>query len=203
MKSLQMTAIAIAIGLVVSAGVSAQALTKDQYKAGEARIAEQYTADKVKCEALSGNAKDICFAQAQGKEKVAEAELEASYESTAKHRYDLLVTKAKADYAIANQKCDDRTGNDQEVCVKEAKAVETRIRADAEAQLKIWEADQTAIEKTAATETKAKEEGTAARQNATAEKREANYAVAQAKCGALTGADSDRCLQDAKTKYGM
>jgi hypothetical protein len=33
--------------------------------------------------------------------------------------------------------------------------------------------------------------------------RDANYAVAKAKCEALTSPESDRCAQEAKTKYGM
>lgn len=203
MKNFQVTSIAMAIGLVFSAGVPAQAMTKDAYQAGEARIAAELTADKAKCEALSDNAKDICLAQAKGKAKVADANLEATYEPTAKHRYDVLVAKAKADYALANEKCDDRSGNDQALCVKEAKAAETAIRADAEAQLKTWEANQTASEESAATDAKAKEEGTAARNDAAAKMRDANYAVAKAKCDTLTSADSDRCAQEAKKKYGM
>jgi hypothetical protein len=202
MKKPHVTALSMAIGLVFSAGVMAQAITKDAYKAGEARIAAEYTADKAKCKMLSGNAKDICFAEAKGKERVADADLEASYEPTAKHRYDVLIAKAKADYAIADEKCDDQTGNNKDVCVKEAKAAETRVRADAEAQLKIWEANQEAIEKTTATDSKARAEGTAARQDAAAQMRDANYAVAKEKCDAIVGADSDRCVQEAKAKYG-
>lgn len=203
MKNQRMTAIAMAIGLVFSAGAIAQAVTKDAYKAGEARIAAEYTADKAKCEALSGNAKDICFAEAKGKAKVADATLEASYEPTVKHRYDVMVAKAKADYAVANEKCDDRAGNDQEVCVKEAKAAETAVRADAEVQLKTWEANQAASEKAAVADTKASEQGAAARHDAAAQVRDANYAVAKAKCDGLASADSDRCVQAAKAKFGM
>ena len=203
MKNFQVTAISIAIGLVFSAGVMAEGITKDAYKTGEARIAAEYSTDKAKCKMLSGNAKDICFAEAKGKEKVADAELEVSYEPTAKHRYDVLVAKAKADYAVADEKCDDQAGTNKDVCVKEAKAAETRVRADAEAQLKTWQANQAAIEETTATHAKAREEGAAARQDAAVEKRDANYAVAKAKCDALASVDSDRCLQEAKSKYGM
>ncbi|WP_295585228.1 hypothetical protein [uncultured Lamprocystis sp.] len=115
MKNIQVTALSIAIGLVFSVGVMAETVTKDAYKAGEARIEAEYTADKAKCDLLSGNAKDICYAEAKGKAKVADATLEASYEPTVKHRYDVLVAKAKADYAVAKEKCDDRSGNDEEI----------------------------------------------------------------------------------------
>ncbi|WP_295396577.1 hypothetical protein [uncultured Thiodictyon sp.] len=201
MKNMQLTAISMAIGLVFSAGVMAEAMTKDAYKAAEAKIATEYTADKAKCDALADNAKDICLAEAKGKSKVAGAELEASYEPSAKHHYKAVVAKAEADYGVAIQKCDDQTGNEKDLCVKEAKAVETRVRADAEAQLKVTQANKTASDTSAAADAKAQEAGVAARQDAAAEKSDANYAVAKEKCAALMAPDSDRCLEDAKAKY--
>jgi hypothetical protein len=201
MKTLYLTAISGAIGLVFTAGVMAQTMTKDAYKAGETRIAAEYASDKAKCDALSGNTKDICVAEAKAKEKIARADLEASYEPSAKHRYEALVAKAEGEYAVANEKCDAMTGNDKDVCVTEAKAAKTRMKADAEAQLKTWEAKQAATEKSATAERKAKEEGAAARQDAATEKRDADYAVAKEKCDALAGADKDRCEQAAKMKY--
>ncbi|WP_295442107.1 hypothetical protein [uncultured Thiodictyon sp.] len=202
MKNMQLTTISMAIGLIFSAGVMAQAMTKDAYKAAEAQIATEYTADKAKCNALAANAKDICIAEAKGKAKVASAELEANYEPSAKHHYKAVVAKAEADYAVADEKCDDQAGNAKDLCVKEAKAVETRVRADAEAQLKMTEANKTASDKSTAADTKAKEAGVSARQDAAAEKGDANYAVAKEKCAALMAPDSDRCLKDAKAKYG-
>ena len=41
----------------------------------------QYKTDKAACDALNGNAKDICMEEAKGKEKVAKAEAEAAYEA--------------------------------------------------------------------------------------------------------------------------
>lgn len=111
------------------------------------------------------------------------------------------VAKAEADYAVANEKCDDKVGNDKDICVKEAKAVETSIKADAEAKMKISEANQTANEKSAEAGVKASAEGTEARQEAAADKSDANYAVAKEKCDALSNDAKDRCITDAKTKY--
>jgi hypothetical protein len=48
-------------------------------KAEEERIEAQAKADKAKCDPMKGNAKDICQAEAKGKEKVAKAELDAKY----------------------------------------------------------------------------------------------------------------------------
>ena len=202
MNKLNTTAIAAAIGLVFSAGALAQSLSKGAYKAAEDRITAEYTTDKAKCDPLSGNTKDICIAEAKGKEKVAKAELEARYEPTAKNHYKALVAKAEADYAVANEKCDDKVGNDKDICVKEAKAVETRLKADAEAQMKTSEANKAASEKSAAAGKKAREEGTEARQEAATDKREADYAVAKEKCDSLASGAKERCLDEAKTKFG-
>ena len=45
-----------------------------------------YKADRDSCNALSGNAKDICMEAAKGKEKIAKAEAEAAYKNTPKAR---------------------------------------------------------------------------------------------------------------------
>ena len=203
MNKLNTTAIAVAIGLVFSAGAMAQSLSNDAYKAAKDRIAVEYATAKTNCDSLSGNGKDICITEAKGQEKVAKAELEARYEKpTAENHYQALAAKAEADYAVANEKCDDKAGNDKDVCVKEAKAVETRVKADAEAQMKISEANQAASEKSAEAGMKASAEGAEARQEATTEKVDANYAVAKAKCGSLASDDKERCMDEAKAKYG-
>jgi len=201
MNKFNMTAIAVAIGVVLSTGVMAQSLSKDTYQATEDRIVAEYTTAKTRCDSLSGNMKDICIAEAKGTEKVAKAELEARYEPTTKNHYKAQVAKAEADYAVANEKCDDQTGNDKDVCVKEAKAIETRIKADAEAKMKASEANQTAIEKSAEAGMKARAVGTEARQEAATDKQDANYAVAKEKCDALESDAKARCIDDAKTKY--
>lgn len=202
MNKINMTAIAAAIGLVFSAGVMAQSMSKDAYKAAEDLIAAEYTTDKAKCDSLSGNLKDVCIAEAKGKENVAKAELEARNEPTEKNRYKAYIAKAEADYAVANEKCDDKAGNDKDVCVKEAKAVKTRIEADAEAQMKTLDANRAASEKSAEAGMKARKEGSEARQEATTEKVDANYAVAKEKCDSLASGAKERCIDEAKTKYG-
>ena len=135
-------------------------------------IAAEHKAAKAACDPMAANAKDICLAQAKGAEKVAMAELTASYQPTTKARYDVRVARADADYA----------GNAKDVCVKEAKAVQTTAKADAK--------------------TTAGKEIAVARQYASAEKRDADYAVAKEKCDALSGAAKDACIGSAKANFG-
>ena len=81
----------------------------------------QYKVAKQTCSSLSGNAKDICLAEAKGKNSVAKADAEAAYKNTAKARENARVVHAQAIYDVAKEKCDDLAGNPKDVCVKEAK----------------------------------------------------------------------------------
>lgn len=197
-----MTAIATALSVIFSTGVMAQSMSKDAYKAAADRITADHTTEKASCDLLSGNTKDICITTAKSKELTAKADLEVRYEPTAKNRYQALVTKADADYAVANEKCDDKAGNDKDICVKEAKAIETRVKADAEAQLKTADANKVANEKSAEAAIKARAEGVEARQEAAIDKHDANYVVAKEKCDSLANGAKDACVSEAKAKFG-
>jgi len=80
---------------------------------------------------LADNAKDICRAEAKGKEQVARAQLEDNYKPTAKAQYKALVAKSSADYAVSREKCDDLSGDFKKTCIKDAKLVRTTAVADA------------------------------------------------------------------------
>ncbi|MEO8155371.1 MAG: hypothetical protein ABI605_20070 [Rhizobacter sp.] len=155
-------------------------LPKAEYKAGKDRISADYKADKAACKSLAGNAKDICIEEAKGKEKIAKAELEYNYTGKASDQIKLQKGKAVAAYDIAKEKCDDKAGNDKDVCVKEAKAAKTKALADA----------------------KMGKEINAAKSEAAEDKRDANYKVAAEKCDALAGDAKTSCVSAAKAKYG-
>jgi osmotically-inducible protein OsmY len=151
MNRLHILAIAPAITLAFSAGaLAAQGMSKDEYKAGRDKIAAEYKSAQAGCGSLLANAKDVCMAEAKGKEKVARAELDARNKPSEMARYAVSIAKAQADYAVAKEKCDDKAGNDKTVCVKEAKASETRAKADAKAQLRTSDASKPAKEKSVA-----------------------------------------------------
>jgi len=120
----------MAISFGYSAGPMAEGLSKDDYKTERARIEATYELDKRGCDSLSGNANDVCEVEAKGKERVAMAELIASYKPGRKTRYEARVAKVEADYAVAKEKCDDLAGNAKDVCVQEAKAAQTTAKTD-------------------------------------------------------------------------
>lgn len=133
--------IAAAIALFFSTGaIAAPAMSKDEFKAAKNSIAAEYKKAKDACNAKTANAKDVCVAEAKGTERVAKAELEARNKPGDKTRYNVSIAKAQADYAVAREKCDDKTGNDKAVCVKDAKAAEARAKADAKAPMKTADA---------------------------------------------------------------
>jgi hypothetical protein len=161
--------------------VQAATIGKADYKAAKTRISEEYKTEKAACDTQAGNAKDICVEEAKGKEKVAHAELEYSYSGKSKDQTKVLVAKAKSVYEVAKQKCDDKAGNEKDVCVKEAKAGETSALADAKLGKQIHDATKDANE----------------------DKRDADYKVAVEKCYSLAGEAKDGCVAAAKTKYGI
>ena len=191
MNKLTFSALAFSVGLAFSAGAMAENLSKEEYKAQKDGIAADFKAGKAACGSYAANAKDICMAEANGKQKVAKAELEARNQPTSKTRYEARTARAEAGYAVAMEKCDDLAGNGKDVCVKEAKAAQTAAKADAKAQMKTSDANAAAGEKSAD-----------ARKDAAADKREADYAVAKAKCDAFASDAKDRCMANAKTRFG-
>jgi hypothetical protein len=190
MKSIIVSNLALAISLALSTGAIAESMSKKQFNAFDKKIDAEYKVAKKGCASLSGNAEDICEAQAKGNKNVAAAELKYNYNPSVKSLYKARVAKADADYSVANQKCDDKEGNAEDVCEKEAKAAKVQETAAAEAQMKTTKADAVAIEKSSD-----------AREDAEKDMRDANYAVAKEKCEALDGKSEDLCLSDAKVHF--
>ena len=151
----------------------------------------QYKAAKQTCSSLSGNAKDICLAEAKGKNSVAKADAEAAYKNTAKARENARVAHAQAIYDVAKEKCDDLAGNPKDVCVKEAKAALVKGKADAKVDRVASDTNRDAATTQAD-----------ARKDANVDKREAEYKVAIEKCDALAGGAKDACVSSAKTQFG-
>ncbi len=191
MNKFNISMIAVAVGIAFSTGVMAQGLSKDEYKDNNAKIADQYKLDKAGCDSMAGNKKDICIADAKGKENIARAELEDSYKPGDKTRYQVLAAKAEAAYAVAKEKCDDKSGNAKDVCLKEAKSAEVAAKADAKARTRTSAAGRTAGETSAD-----------ARKVAAEKKRDAEYAVAKEKCDDFSGDAKGSCMAAAKARYG-
>jgi len=170
---------------------TAAPMSKDAYAVAKKDADAQYKVDKEGCASLSGNAKDICMAEAKGKDNAAKADAEAAYVNTPKAREAARVAHAQANYNVAIEKCDDLAGNAKDVCVKEAKAGLVKGKANAKVDRVAADTTQDAAAKQAE-----------ARKDANADKRDADYKVAIEKCDALAGAAKDSCVSSAKLQYG-
>lgn len=177
-----------AVALFASAGAfAATAMSPADYSTHKTRISTEHKADKAACDQMSGNAKDVCEKKADGKEKVARAELEYSRSGKASDARKLAEARADADYSVAKEMCDDKAGNAEDVCEKEAKAAHTKALADAKVAEKTSDARKNVGE---------------ARKNANADKREADYKVATEKCDSLAGDAKTSCMSAAKAEFG-
>lgn len=202
MKNLQLKLLTIALCCAASGQALAQNISKADLKIGKDKISATYKLDKAACDSLSANAKDICIVEAKGKEKVARAELQASYEPTMKNQYNVRVAQADSTYATAKEKCDDLAGNSKDVCVKEAKAADVAAKADAKVKMKSTDANAKASEKTKDARTEARSENMGATKNASKDKMDADYKVAKEKCDSLSGTANDNCVAQAKVRFG-
>lgn len=170
----------VAAVLMLPMAQAIAAMTEADYKTAKVRISADYKADKSACASLAGNNKDVCIEEAKAKEKIANAEIKFNYTGKASDKNKMLEVQAKSAYAIAKEKCDDLSGNAKSVCVKEAKAVETKALADAKLGKEIAEA----------------------RKDGAQEKLDADYKVAVQKCDALSGDAKASCLATAKARFG-
>jgi hypothetical protein len=157
----------------------ATSMSRADYGAEKDRISADYKADDARCDALAGNAKDVCVQQAKATEKVARANLEYRYTATKSDARKLMVARAEANYAVANEKCGALAGTGKDVCVQEAKAAETKALADVKMGKEISEA----------------------RTDAANDDRDADYKVATERCDTFAGDAKASCIAAAKAKF--
>jgi|GEM_PF-113718 len=155
-------------------------MSDSTYHQRKAQISDEYKVARKQCDSLASNAKDLCVAEAKSNERKGMARLEADRKPSAKANEKRAIENAEANYDVAKVRCDAKTGNEKDVCMKAAKAAEVSAKADA---------------KTARTTADA-------RADASSEKHEADYKLALQKCDGLAGTAKDNCVADAKTSYG-
>ncbi len=172
--------------LSTAAAHAADAAAKDRYEATQKSAEAGYKASVARCKALKDNAKRVCVERAKGNEAIAKANAQADYEQTPKARYEAAVAKADADYRVAKLRCDDKKGNDEDVCVKDAEAAKTKAYGDA---------------KVMRTSRESSKDTMAARQDANAEADKAQYKAALERCDALAGNPKDTCEAHARARF--
>jgi hypothetical protein len=163
------------------ATVSTAATTEAQviYKAAKEGAAADYKTAREKCNSFTGNPKNVCVKEAEADRTRTKAEAESRFKNTPRARASAGTAIANSEYGVAKAKCDSQTGNNKDVCIKEAKAAKIADIADAKADKKV----------------------VSARTEAWDDKRNAYYKVAIEKCDALTDAAKDNCTASAKAQF--
>lgn len=106
-------------------------LTQPAYEAAKAGIARQFDADRKLCERLKGNAKEVCDAQATGKQKAELADLEARRKPDPDTVEAAKFATADANFDVAKAKCGALKGKAKARCIDEAKAARQAARRQA------------------------------------------------------------------------
>ncbi|SDC27856.1 BON domain-containing protein [Massilia sp. PDC64] len=135
MKTLIATLLATAAGASFAAAPTA-ALNHDPatYRNLTQKAESEYRAAAAKCDAKSGNDKDICMAEARLVRTRTEADALSKYNNTAAGRARARTNLADAEYDLAKAKCDAKSGADKDSCMDNAKSVHTAALADAKAE---------------------------------------------------------------------
>jgi len=122
------TAAAVIFGLTLSNVAPADEISKEtkrtadaEYNAVVEKAEADYKAARERCDSLAGNEKDICVKDAKAEEKRVKADAKALKKST-KANAEANEEKREAEFKVAKEKCDSMTGNDKDVCEREAEA---------------------------------------------------------------------------------
>ncbi|MFC5550458.1 hypothetical protein [Massilia aerilata] len=150
------------------------------YQQARELAAANYKNARAQCDAVTGNPKDLCIAEAKAARVRMEEEARAKYEDTLNAFTRARLRIADANYDRDKVRCDGFVGNDKDVCQAQAKATLVAARADAKA-------DQKTIE---------------ARNEARDDKLAAAWKIAMERCDAFAGAAKDQCVSDAKVQFG-
>jgi osmotically-inducible protein OsmY len=135
MKTLIATLLATAAGASFAAAPTA-ALNHDPatYRNLTQKAESAYRAATAKCDARSGNDKDVCMAEARLTRTRTEADALSKYNHTAASHAKARANVADAEYDLAKAKCDARSGADKDSCMDNAKSVHTAALADVKAE---------------------------------------------------------------------
>ncbi len=157
----------------------------------KSNAAAQYKADKDACSSLSGNAKDICIAEAKGKDNVALADAEAAYQNTAKHRETLASRVPRQPTTSPSKSATTWPATPRTSASRKPRPRLIKGKADAKVDRVVADTRQDAAVKQSD-----------ARKEASVDKLDADYKVAIEKCDALAGAAKDTCVSNAKAQFG-
>ena len=86
----------VIVGLAGCTLAFGAAMSASEYAVAKDRATAEYKAAKAQCKNLSGNARDVCTAEATAAEKKAKAEAEAQYKNTDQAHRDARISSRRS-----------------------------------------------------------------------------------------------------------
>lgn len=178
-------AVALCLAIPMQAGAADGAMSQAEYKTGRAKIEARHDAARKACRPLKGQRAEICLLQAKGRAEVARAELQARREPGPDSEQAVKEAQAASAHAVAKAECRQANAKARKSCVTRADAVrDAAIR-------------QAKVEKVQARRAQEREAAADPRPEPTQKEK---YAAERARC-AISGAERDRCLAEAKRRF--
>ena len=132
--------LAVLVAAAVFGAAQAGTMSRDDYRGARARIDAEYRDARAACDRLVDRGREVCRAEAAGKERVARAELEFNRSGDPDDALRLALARADARYDVARERCAARTGTDRSTCESDAKAQHAKAVADARLDRRISDA---------------------------------------------------------------
>ena len=183
---------------MVLAGMFASAcmaMDRGAYQSAEKSIEARVKAEQAHCERWSGDAKDVCQKDAQGREKIAKAELEAYRQPSASTDFKVREAYAETNLEVSKKSCDGLHDRARKICVEDAQAEHSRAMGHA----KIAQEAQRYDNKPGERRAKVAE----ARREAAKDRRQAEFKAVEARCEWLHDHAKEHCIADAKRAFGQ
>ena len=133
MKLLIATLLATAAGASFAAPTFALNHDPATYRNATQKAAADYRDAIAKCDAMSGNGKDVCVAEAKLARIQTEAKAMSKYSNSPASREKARTSLAEAEFTLAKTRCDGKSGAEKDDCMNNAKSVHTAALADAKA----------------------------------------------------------------------
>lgn len=129
-----MPAVTAATVLVLAAGpaLAQGSLSEQTQESAMRQIEAEHKAAAGRCAMLRGNDVDVCRAEADGRRKVAEAQLRMQRSNSSENLRALARAQANAQYGVENERCDALQGEASRACQRQAQM--NRAKAEAAIQ---------------------------------------------------------------------
>lgn len=168
---------------LAACGAAMGAMGITEFKAMQQGIEAQARAAHRACGKLGGTARALCETQAEGRARVAKAQLGARREPGPEAERRVKDAQAEADYDVARVRCDAGRRGARKSCIAQAKAAR-------EAAERLAMVEKVRAERAGQHEDK----------DPRADSPKQRYAAMKAYC-AIQGMERDRCLEEAKRRF--